>query len=145
MSVLTELRRRLERLWRRQMALKELQDIGLAGQDVIARDVGIAPYQLGRLAASGRRDTDALTRLLAALRLKRATIEREQPEVARDLELVCAECGSERRCLKDLDAWRSPREFHKYCPNVATIAALLERKGIHTIPAKRPAERRRPF
>jgi hypothetical protein len=142
---LTELKHRLDRLWQRHLALKELRQLDPATRAATGRDMGVSTYRLERLAASGRRDTSPLTRLFAALGLDRTQLEREEPQVSRDLEIACAECGSERRCVRDLDAGRSPREFHKYCPNVVELAALLKARGIHTIPAQRPKERRRPF
>jgi hypothetical protein len=145
MPVLSELKHRLDRLWQRHLALKELRQLDPTARAATARDLGISPDRLARLAASGRHDTGSLTRILAALGLDRAQIERDEPQVARDLEIACAECGSGRRCERDLAAGRSPREFHKYCPNVVEISALLKARGIHTIAAQRPKERRRPF
>jgi hypothetical protein len=145
MTVLTELKRHLDHLWQRHLALKELRELDPAARAATARDLGVTTERLTRLAASGRRDTRALTRLLAALGLDRAQIERDEPQISRDIEIACAECGSERRCERDLDAGRSPQEFQKYCRNVAEIAALLKDRGIETIPAQRPRERRRPF
>jgi hypothetical protein len=145
MSVLVELKRRLGQLWQGHLALKELRQLDPVARAATARDIGVSVGRLERLAASGRRDTQQVTRLLNALGIDRAQLERAEPQVARDLEIGCAECGSERRCERDLDAGRSPREFHKYCPNVIEIAALLKARGIHTIPAQRPKERRRPF
>jgi hypothetical protein len=145
MPVLTELKRCLDHLWQRHLALKELRELDPAARAATAHDIGISVARLERLAASGRNDTKPLTRLFAALGLNRSQLEREEPQVARDLEIACAECGSQRRCERDLDAGRSPREFHKYCPNVVEIAALLKARGIGTIPAQRPNERRRPF
>jgi hypothetical protein len=145
MSVLVELKRRLGQLWQGHLALKELRQLDPVARAATARDIGVSVGRLERLAASGRRDTQQVTRLLNALGIDRAQLERAEPQVARDLEIGCAECGSERRCERDLDAGRSQREFHKYCPNVIEIAALLKARGIHTIPAQRPKERRRPF
>jgi transcriptional regulator with XRE-family HTH domain len=145
MSIIVGLKRRLDRLWQRHLALKELRQLDPVARAATARDIGISVARLERLASSGRHDTTPLTRLLAALGLSQSQLERAKPQVARDLEITCAECGSERRCERDLDAGRSPREFHKYCPNVVEIAALLKERGIETIPAERPKERRRPF
>ena len=145
MSVLVELKRRLGQVWRRHLALKELRQRDPVARAATARDIGISVARLERLAASGRQDTQPITRLLNTLGIDRTQLEREEPQVARDLEIGCAECGSTRRCERDLDAGRSPREFHKYCANVIEIAALLKARGIETIPAQRPKERRRPF
>jgi len=88
-----------------------LQDLGLTREDmdaVMHAQLGPQHLLLSRLEREGL-DPEKLMRFEAA--------------VFRDLQRVCAHCGSTGRCERDLDH-ADDRNWKHYCPNADTIEAL---------------------
>jgi hypothetical protein len=109
----------------RRAAMNELEGCGRE-IDEIARDIGISAADLRRLAASTPGGVDLLRERMAARRLDPETVARLEPNVMRDLERVCALCGSKRQCERDLAVDAHDSRWRAYCPNVQTLDALAE-------------------
>jgi len=107
------------------MAMDELESCGRE-VDGIARDVGVSAADLRRLAASTPGGADLLRQRMAGRRLDPETVARAEPDVMRDLQRVCALCGSKRECERDLAVDLHDPRWRAYCPNVQTLDALAE-------------------
>lgn len=116
----------IERWWRnwraRDAARHELACCGHDEAAHIARDVGVSASELQTLAGRWPDSATLLDRRLTALGL--GQIAQSEPEVVRDLQRVCGQCASERRCERDLSSDVQDRAWRDYCPNVATLDAL---------------------
>ena len=116
---------RLERWWRnwraREAARQELARCGHNEVAHIARDVGVSSSELQTLAGRWSGSARLLEGRIAALGLEH--IAHSEPEVVRDLQRVCGQCASEKRCERDLKDERH-RAWRDYCPNVVTLDAL---------------------
>lgn len=109
--------------WSSREADHELISLDADGVGVLARDVGLSPDQLTRLAARSSSRGEELPRLMRAVGLAPERIGRIHPGVMRDMSIVCSGCEAVRRCRRDLDQGRASM-MHGYCPNMETIKAL---------------------
>jgi hypothetical protein len=118
------------RTWsRRRRRLAELQFCGAAEVEHIARDLGMSRPELSVLAGKWPDDTNLLSQRLEQVDLNRAELARAEPQVLRDLERVCTLCGSKRKCEYDLMIHPSLAGWTEYCPNAATINALIAERS----------------
>jgi hypothetical protein len=62
---------------------------------------------------------------LTGLGLNPKDIEQQAPQLLAQLQSRCALCAGKRRCLEDMMDFRHPPGWQDYCPNAATIRALL--------------------
>ncbi|HXW23952.1 MAG TPA: hypothetical protein VEK73_04330 [Xanthobacteraceae bacterium] len=90
----------------------------------IARDIGITRSELYSIAAKRPDAADQLKLRLEALHVDRAAVVRDEPMVMRDLERVCSQCGSTRRCKRDWKRFPDDAAWRSYCPNATTLDAL---------------------
>lgn len=117
------------RAWRRRReAMREFDRMGPEGQTMLGRDLGVQPNALARLAANGPAPNDRLPRMMQALGMDLGEVAGEDHALARDMELVCAECRSVSRCARDLDHGEAAASYGAYCPNAHTLDALLREK-----------------
>ena len=113
--------------WRNVRAARasvgELEGIGKAVNQ-IARDLGLAPSELRSIAAKGPAGADQLEMRLEALHVDAAGLRRDEPLVMRDLERVCTQCATKRRCVHDFIRFPDDAAWREYCPNATTLDAL---------------------
>src|SRR2546423_10498695 len=125
----------LARWWRHwtrgRSDLAELNSCGRYEVEHIAQDVGVSAFELCSLVSRGPNGANLLERRLAALHLDAAELGRSEPATLRDLQRLCAMCGSRGRCARDLaqDLTRNPvdptvQDWRDYCPNGATLNML---------------------
>lgn len=118
---------RLARWWHnwkaRDAAVREL---GWCGTETsrIAQDVGVSTAELRTLAGRWPDSAGLLGRRMMAVGLDAEQVADSQPEMLRDLQRVCGQCGAEGRCARDLDRDEQDRAWRDYCPNVVTLDAL---------------------
>jgi hypothetical protein len=113
--------------WRNMRAARaSLGELGQCGKDVtrIARDIGLAPSELRNIAGKGPGAADQLEMRLEALHMDAAALRRDEPLIMRDLEGVCTQCGSKRRCVRDFVRFPDDTGWREYCPNATTLDAL---------------------
>ena len=90
----------------------------------MAKDIGVSPSELRRLANLGPDSADLLLRRMAALDLDRNEVSRTEPRTFQDLQRVCTMCNHHRRCRGDLARDADDPAWHDYCPNASTLMAL---------------------
>lgn len=90
----------------------------------IARDVGVSARELRVLACHDDDQPLPLMRMMAALQLDAAAVDRRDPATFRDLQRVCAMCEDKKRCGRDLADGDAVIWFEDYCPNASTLKAL---------------------
>lgn len=116
--------------WRNLRAARaSVSELEACGKTVtqIARDLGLAPSELRNIAAKGPAAADQLEMRLEALHVDAAALRHDEPLVMRDLERVCTQCGSKRRCVRDFVRYPDDTAWRDYCPNATTLDALDER------------------
>jgi hypothetical protein len=109
---------------RRNAARRELASCGDREVAHLAHDLGISASELRTLAGRWPDSADLLRRRMDALGLDATHVVHEEPEVLRDLQRVCGQCGHENRCERDLRRDERDPSWRTYCPNVTTLDAL---------------------
>jgi len=115
--------------WRNlRAALERRGELDACGGDLarIARDVGVAPSELRTIAAKRPDAADQLKLRLEALHLDAESIRRQDPLIMRDLERVCTQCGSKKRCVRDFVRYPDDMAWREYCPNAMTLDAITD-------------------
>jgi hypothetical protein len=117
----------ISRWWRDWTRRGSGLDLKCCGEDEverIAKDIGMSPSELRRVANLGPHSADLLLRRMAALDLDRNEVSRTEPRTFQDLQRVCALCNSHRRCKRGLARDAADPAWQDYCPNAATLMAL---------------------
>jgi len=109
---------------RRGSARFELKCCGEEEVERMAKDIGVSPSELRRLANLGPDSADLLLRRMAALDLDRNEVSRTEPRTFQDLQRVCTMCNHHRRCRGDFARDADDPAWHDYCPNASTLMAL---------------------
>jgi hypothetical protein len=109
---------------RRASARFELKCCGEEEVERMAKDIGMSPSELRRLANLGPDSADLLLRRMAALDLDRNEVSRTESRTFQDLQRVCTMCNHHRQCRRDLARDADDPAWHDYCPNAATLMAL---------------------
>lgn len=104
--------------------LNELRLLDTASFNQIAGDLRIPATDLNELVRQGPHAADELPKLLKALGIDEAALERTEPLVLRDMERICSLCNHKRQCNHDLAAGSSPGRYHQYCLNASAIDDL---------------------
>jgi hypothetical protein len=105
----------------RQVELSRLEASG--EMTAIAQDAGLSTYDLRRLVGEGPNAGELQDRM-AVLGLDPASLSRDEPAVARDLQRTCSFCASKRQCRHDLAARPADPRWQDYCPNASTLNTL---------------------
>ncbi len=94
----------------------------------LAHDIGLPPGELRRMAAMGPDAARFLSTRIAALNLDTEAIAEGEPGTMRDLQRLCSNCVSKRRCQRDLADDPDDPVWRQYCPNAGTLG-LLQREA----------------
>jgi hypothetical protein len=97
----------------------------------IAHDIGLPSHELRALAGKWPDSADQLSHRLRVLGLDGAAISTTEPQVLHDLQRTCSMCDSKGRCVRDLDRDENDPRWRSYCPNVATLDALVMESEIN--------------
>jgi hypothetical protein len=103
---------------------KELQDIDRGEFEQIARDLNLSTSELYVLSSKAGLTGDLLKRRLVEFKLSTELVRKRHPEVLRDLQRVCGNCTSTRRCASEFEQTIGQGERSDYCPNTQTLRAL---------------------
>src|SRR5947209_9326621 len=106
--------------WKKHEA--NLNELAACDVDDLARDVGITTSELHVLAGRWPDESNLLSRRLGVMGLEQ--FAQAEPQVLRDLQRVCGQCDSGRRCERDFNDDLNDRSWREYCPNVMTLDAL---------------------
>ena len=104
--------------------LSEFRLLDMASFNRIAGDLRISATDLKELVHQGLHAADELPKLLKALGIDEAALERTEPLVLRDMERICSLCNHKRQCNRDLAAGSSPGRYDQYCLNASAIDDL---------------------
>ena len=91
----------------------------------MAKDVGASASELRTFARFGPKAADLSLRRMAALDLDRNEVAQTEPATFQDLQRVCTMCESHRRCARDFAHDSVEPDWKDYCPDAATLIALL--------------------
>jgi hypothetical protein len=93
----------------------------------IARDLSLSPVELATLVRRGADAPHELPKMMRALHLDPAAVQRVEPMVMRDLQRVCSLCEHKRQCARELAAGTAAEDYDAYCPNAGTLTALIKK------------------
>ena len=121
--------RRVVRWWRNWKSTRsniaQLEQCGPDEVNRIAHDTGLASHELRALAGKWPDSADLLNHRLHALGLDTTAVSGAAPHVLRDLQRTCSMCDSKGTCARDLARDERDPRWQTYCPNVATLDAVL--------------------
>jgi Family of unknown function (DUF6455) len=98
----------------------------------IAKDLGVPVSELREIVRKGPGAADLVQRMLVALKVDAAVLEKASPAVMRDLQRLCVTCGSKKQCEHELANGTAADHFHEFCPNAFTLDALFKHKDDST-------------
>ena len=90
----------------------------------IAKDAGLSPNDLRRMAKLGPDAAKLLLERMAALHLDAEAVAKSEPATMRDLQRLCSMCASKRQCQFDFLLMPDDPKWRHYCPNADTLDAL---------------------
>jgi uncharacterized protein YjiS (DUF1127 family) len=90
----------------------------------LARDAGLSPNDLRRMAKLGPDAAKYVLERMTALHLDAEAIAKNEPATMRDLQRLCSTCASKKQCQFDLLLVPDDPNWWRYCPNAGTLAAL---------------------
>ncbi len=96
----------------------------------IAKELGISPAELRRVARKGPDAADLLQKMLVALNVDPEILSKSDPAVMRDLQRLCISCSHKSRCQHELAVGTAAEHFHEFCPNAFTLDALFKRESL---------------
>ena len=118
------------RRWRQERAAeRELAGLSDAMVQETARDVGLSSYELMHAPSANPHAAELMPQRLEAMGLDDKAVRAGEPAVHRDMERVCSQCESWRRCERDMAAGDTATGQCTYCGNAGTIEALIEGSG----------------
>ena len=111
----------------------------------VARDLILSVSELHALSRKDDSSANLLNQRLAECGLSANVLRDRHPEVLRDLQRVCGNCTSTRRCANEFKQGASQANRNDYCPNTHTLQALksenLETSGQISAPIGRHERR----
>src|SRR5215470_17753836 len=125
--------RRLVHWWRgwinSRRTLADLEACGPAEVAHLARDLALAKADLRILAGKWPASLNLLSRRIE-VELGLPEAAQVTPEVMRDLQRVCGQCASQRKCRHDLVRTPTDPGWQQYCPNRSTLTALTAEREL---------------
>ena len=103
----------------------ELRALPAGELERVMLDLGMSARDVDRLQADHPGPQELLPKRLEAMGLDPGYLREAQPATLRDMERVCATCAQYGRCQHDLERDDANQRLPAYCPNTATIDALL--------------------
>jgi len=126
--------RRLVDWWRswinRRRTMADFHRYGPTEVEQLAHDLALARADLCILAGKWPGSVNFLSRRMEEIGLDAAEISRGAPEVTRDLQRVCSQCASPRKCRHDLVRNPADPRWQDYCPNATTLTALVAERQL---------------
>ena len=115
--------------WVKAVVSKFAHDDGLQGLDrtefaQIANDLNISPSDLYAISTGGNMPAGLLKKRMAMFGLSPEVLQKQHPDVLRDLERVCATCSSTKRCSREFAQSEPDANFSSFCPNTESLEAL---------------------
>ncbi len=128
-------RRAMERVadslreWRERVhERRELARLPASERARLYRDLGLHADELDRTIAGAQASRELLPRMLARHGLDPASPDCVPEPVFRDLQRTCSACPAWHRCRRTLDEGAGIEASDGFCPNSATIKALVEQQ-----------------
>ncbi len=90
----------------------------------MARDAGLSSSELRRMSKLKPDAAKLLLERMAALHLNPETLAKTDPSTMHDLQRLCSNCASKRRCQRDFIRHLDAPVWRQYCPNAGTLDAL---------------------
>jgi hypothetical protein len=121
LATLGEWLRLRQQIWQVSRRLDECDRDEIAQ---IAAEAGLSASELRRMAKLGPEAAKLSLDRMAALHLDAETIAVSEPGTMRDLQRLCSNCASKKRCRHDIIHDPDGSVWRQYCPNAGTLDAL---------------------
>ena len=92
----------------------------------LAQDLGVGAAELDYLVRESH-NPEQLPRLMAAIGIDEARLQRVRPTLLRDMERVCSLCTNTTKCRHELADGTADVTYPYFCPNAAELTALNSR------------------
>lgn len=113
------------RSWRANRRLRaDLDALGPEDTARVLRECGLSPYHVPDLVRRHPDAGDLLKRLMSALGIDRIELRWREPEILRDLEVVCTSCRAWKRCRRELARGTAAEHYESFCPNAPVLEAM---------------------
>jgi hypothetical protein len=112
---------------KRQRERAELAALDPDERARVAHDLGVSASELDFLVRESR-DPVQLPRMLAALGIDEAALQRAEPAMVRDMLRVCSLCQSVDACKYALDQNIADVAYPHFCPNAEPLKTILRRR-----------------
>ncbi len=90
----------------------------------LAADLSVTRDDLVALVEAGPVAGRLMERMLAAHDLAEADLRRREPDLIRDMAVLCARCEEKDRCARELDHGTAAAHAPAFCPNAPSLRAL---------------------
>lgn len=113
--------------WLRAHSEPESEVTAFTREDLrhMAEDLSLAESDLRSVAAAGRDNTALMEGMIRARGIDPAQLRHGFTTLLRDVERVCTQCKSTRRCRRELAAGTAADHAHEYCPNAGTFDDVI--------------------
>ena len=114
-----------QRMLRNRRSMAELRACPPSELNRLSQDLGFNVGDLRSVSCSHPGPSELMPERLRQVGLHPAYVRNVETATYRDLERVCGTCRSWRRCARDQAKGDVQIGMREYCPNAATIDALL--------------------
>ncbi|PSC03786.1 hypothetical protein SLNSH_16875 [Alsobacter soli] len=110
--------------WREHTGSDELSELPSGELQRMAHDLSLSEDDLKTLAASSAGQAELMARMMAARGLDIDKVRAQDPDLIRDMAVLCARCDEKRRCARDLRDGVAASAGEEYCLNVGAFKLL---------------------
>lgn len=111
---------------KRRRDCAELGALDSDERDRLAQDLGVGVAELDYLVRESH-DPQNLPRMMAAIGIDEAALQRAHPTLLRDMERVCGLCTKTSKCRHELADGTAGVTYLYFCPNAAELTAINRR------------------
>jgi len=111
----------------RRHVREELSQLSTLSSDEIAEiaaDCGFSTETLLSLVRAGPHASDEMNEMMQALGVDADAVQANQPELFREMQVVCSQCGKKGTCRQHLDQGTAKETFAGYCNNAQSLSEL---------------------
>jgi uncharacterized protein YjiS (DUF1127 family) len=108
---------------KRRRERAELDALDAGERSRLAQDLGVGTAELDYLVRESH-DPAQLPRLMAAIGIDEAALQRAQPALLRDMERVCSLCEATNLCRHELASGTAGVSYPYFCPNAEELREM---------------------
>jgi len=117
----------------RRHVREELSQLSTLSSDEIAgiaADCGFSSETLLSLVRAGPHASDEMNEMMHALSIDPDAVQTNHPQLFREMQVLCAQCGAKGTCRQHLDHDTAKETFAEYCNNAQSLTELQTASGV---------------